>query len=49
MEMQKRMSDSKYKHSIFIVSIIQINLPFSGKELCSDTNEIQQTHRVQFD
>ena len=31
MEMQKRMSDSKYKHSIYIVSFIQLNLPFSRK------------------
>ena len=31
MEMQKRMSDSKYKHSIYIVSFIQFNLPFFRK------------------
>ena len=49
MEMQKRMSDSRYKHSIYIVLFIQFNLPFFKKELCSDTNEIQQTHCTQFD
>ena len=31
MEKQKRMSDSKYKHSIYIVSFIQFNLPFFRK------------------
>ena len=27
MEKQKRRSDSKYKHSVYIVSFIQFNLP----------------------
>ena len=31
MEKQKRMSDSKYEHSIYIVSFIQFNLPFFRK------------------
>ena len=31
MEMQKRMSDSKYKHSTYILSFIQFNLPFFRK------------------
>ena len=47
MEKQRRRSDSKYKHSIYHLfnSIYRL----SGKELCSDTNEIQQTHCIQFD
>ena len=31
MEMQKQISDNKYKHSLYIVSIIQFNLPFFQK------------------
>ena len=31
MEKQKRRSDSKYKHSVYIVSFIQFNLPFFRK------------------
>ena len=31
MDMQKRMSDSKCKHSVYIVSFIQFNLPFFRK------------------
>ena len=49
MKKQKRISDRKYKHSIYIVSFIQFNLPLTGKELCSDTNEIEQAHCKQFD
>ena len=47
MEKQRRRSDSKYKHSIYHLfnSIYRL----SGKELCGDTNEIQQTHCIQFD
>ena len=43
MEIQKRMSDSKYKHSMHIVPFIKFNLQFFKKELYRDTNEIQQT------
>ena len=43
MEIQKRMSESKYKHSIHIVLFIQFDSQFFKMELCSDTIKIQQT------
>ena len=46
MEMQKRMPESKYKHSIYIVLFIQFDSPFFKKELCSDTIKIQQTQQA---
>ena len=50
MEIQKRMSDSKYKHSIYVqYHLFNSIYRFAKKKLCSDTNEIQQTHCTQFD
>ena len=49
MENQKRMSDSKYKHSIYIYIVFNSIYHFSGKGLYSDTNKIQQTPCIQFD
>ena len=46
MEIQKRMSESKYKHSIHIVLFIQFDSQFFKTELCSDTIKIQQTQQT---
>ena len=49
MEEQKRMSDVNISTQYMWYHLFNSIYRFSGKELCGDTNEIQQTHCMQFD